>query len=248
MKSNFYSKWKYNHHQINKIICVSKTVEDIVAQNLEYPEKITTIYSGIKLNRFENSVNEETLRSKYQLNQDSILIGNTSALADQKDYFTFLRVAKNVINETESAYFFLVGEGKLKGEILSKIDSYGLQKRIFITGRLNNIPSVLKELNIFLMTSKTEGLGTSVLDAFASKLPVVSTNAGGLKELVKHYETGLIADVGDDIELAKHVMAFIKQGDLKSKVVTNAYEYVKSFSSKKTATQTLEVYKSILRE
>ncbi len=248
LKSNFYSKWKYNHHQIKKIICVSKSVEDIVAQNLEYPEKLTTIYSGIKLSRFENAIDESILKSKYQLSKDSILIGNTSALADHKDYFTFLRVAKNVISSKENTYFFLIGEGKLKTEIQSKIDSYGLQKRIFITGGLNNIPSILKELDVFLMTSKTEGLGTSVLDAFASKLPVVSTNAGGLKELVKNLETGLIADVGDDVELAKHVMTFAHNGELRNKIVTNAYEFVKSFSSKKTATQTLDVYKSILGE
>lgn len=248
LKSNFYSKWKYNHHQIKKIICVSKTVEDIVAQNLEYPEKLTTIYSGIKLNRFENAIDEGILKSKYQLNKNSILIGNTSALADHKDYFTFLRVAKNVINATENAYFFLIGEGKLKGELQSTIDSYGLEKKIFITGRSNNIPSILKELDIFLITSKTEGLGTSVLDAFASKLPVVSTNAGGLKELVKHLETGLIAEVGDDIELAKHVMTFVQNAELQNKVVTNAYEFMKSYTSQKTAIQTLEVYKSIVGE
>ena len=63
----------------------------------------------------------------------------------------------------------------------------------------------MPELDAFLITSETEGLGTSVIDAFVCKVPVVATNAGGIPELVKHKETGLLAEVKDAKTLADNI-------------------------------------------
>ena len=72
-----------------------------------------------------------------------------------------------------------------------------LDEYFIFTGFLKNIDQVLPSLDIFLMSSKTEGLGTSVIDAQAAKVPVVATAAGGIPELIRHEETGLLAEVGD---------------------------------------------------
>ena len=74
-----------------------------------------------------------------------------------------------------------------------------------MTGFRKDIPKILPELDIFLFSSKTEGLGTSLLDAFACQVPVVATNAGGVPELIIHEKTGLLSPTKDPQSLAKNV-------------------------------------------
>ena len=100
----------------------------------------------------------------------------------------------------------------------------GLEDRIFFTGFMKNVPQLLTELDYFLMTSQMEGLGTSILDAFAVGLPVISTDGGGLKELVIHKKTGMLARVGAHEELASHLISLVRDKELRAQITTSAFE------------------------
>src|SRR5690606_32318917 len=91
IKKNWASNYKYNHPSIKKIICVSETIVQITAKGIRDKSKLLCIHSGIDLDKFTNSGN---LRREYDIDDDCILVGNTSALADHKDYFTFVDTAK----------------------------------------------------------------------------------------------------------------------------------------------------------
>ncbi|MBT8195827.1 MAG: glycosyltransferase family 4 protein, partial [Bacteroidia bacterium] len=110
-----------------------------------------------------------------------------------------------------------------------------------------DIADILPEIDVFLITSKTEGLGTTVLDAIANKIPVVATAAGGIPEMIRDEETGLICDTGDYKILSKNVQRMISDKRLQNKVIENAYQLVnKEFTKEITANKTLEIYKAIL--
>ena len=99
---------------------------------------------------------------------------------------------------------------------------------------------------MFLITSKTEGLGTSVIDAFVCEVPVVATKAGGIPELVKHKITGLLADIKDAKVLAEHInLLFSGSIDLKE-ITKNQQELLSEFTREATAEKTLIEYYSIL--
>ena len=247
LKKSGFSNWKYNLPQIKKILCVSDEIKRMVQKSIKNPDRAVTVYSGVKLNRFKNINHQNYLKNRFQLPHDSFLIGNTSAIADHKDYFTFVDTAKKIVEaRTENVFFFIIGDGPMREEIKSYVKDTNLEKRVFFTGFIDNIPEVLQELDVFLMTSKTEGLGTSVLDAFASGLTVVSTNGGGLKETVHHNETGLLANVGDSGTLAKYVIELMNDSEQKNRLTQTALTFVQKFSKQNTAKKTYQIYQDLI--
>lgn len=245
IKSNLFSKFKYNHAVIQKILCVSDTIKGITAKGVKDTSKLSTVYSGIDLSKFKPSTNR--MRKEFDIPTDRFLIGNTSALADHKDYFTFIEVAERIIQKHESAHFIIMGDGPMKDEIRTFANTKKLNNRLTFTGFRTDIPEVLAELDLFLITSKTEGLGTSILDAFACEVPVVATAGGGIVELVEHEKTGLLCEVKNVGEVETAVERMIEDNALRQLCADGAKTKVQQFSKQNTAKQTLKNYLEVLR-
>lgn len=238
-----FSRYKYNHPAIKKIICVSNAIKEIMAPAIQQQEKLATVYSGVDLDR--SFVNDGRLRQEYSIHIDTKLIGNVAALAPHKDYFTFLRTAAE-FKGREGVHFFIIGEGHLSQEIEAEIGRLGLNDQVTMTGFRDDMEQVLPELDVMLVTSETEGLGTSILDAFLAKVPVVATRAGGIPELIIDGETGLLAPVKDHNELARQVQRLLDDNDLKSRIINQAEDRVAAFSKQNMASAVLHVYKEVL--
>ncbi|CAN5496227.1 glycosyltransferase [soil metagenome] len=240
------SIWKYNHSSVKKIICVSEAIKDITAPRIKDKSKLVVVHSGIDLHRYENLPIENILRKEFKISEDKILIGNLSALADHKDYPTFIEVAAKLLHENLLLHFFIIGEGPERTKLENLIRSSQLQNNITLTGFRKDVPAVMSALDIFMITSKTEGLGTIVLEAFACKIPVVATKAGGIPELVIHEKTGLLAEPGDVDQLVNQVKHLIKNPRMKVELAENAANYVQQYSYENTAQKTFEIYKTLI--
>ena len=248
VSGNLFSKWKYNHPKIKSIIAVSEAIKNILIPVIHQTEKIKVIYDCIDSSRYDVTVNKQELKAQCNLPSDKLLIGNLSALADHKDYPTFIRTANELLKRHSNIHFVIAGDGPLREEIINSVKAMELEQHITFLGFRKDVPPILKSLDVFLMTSKTEGLGSVLLEAFACGIPVVATNAGGIPEIVKHNQTGLIASVGDEQALANNVDQILSNAELKNSLVKNANEFVKHFSIKATALQTKAVYQSLLEK
>tara|TARA_Y100000768_G_scaffold388916_1_gene388679 strand:+ start:25979 stop:27022 length:1044 start_codon:yes stop_codon:yes gene_type:complete len=229
---------KFNHSNIKRILCVSNKITEITRGAVKEPNRVQTVYSGIDTSRFDGK--QKDLRDIIGLARNAPLIGNCSALAPHKDYFTFIDVAKNFPEQN----FVIIGDGPLKSEL----QEYGKDlSNLFFTGFLPDIQCYLKSLDYFLMTSETEGLGTSLLDAMICRIPIVSTRAGGIPEIVIDNKTGYLANIGSVDELSSQLRKMISDQNTRSKLIENAYQNVKEhFTREITAKQTLKIYKEIL--
>ena len=243
ISKNFLSKIKYNCLAIKKIICVSNAIRAVMQKNIDDKNKCITIYDGIDTSKFKQKSNK--LREEFAVNKNVKIIASTAALAEHKDYPTFIEAIKQIGNSL-NAHYFIIGDGPLKKDIEELVISNNLQDKITFTGFRTDINEILAELDVFVLSSKTEGLGSSILDAFACKVPVVCTNAGGIPEIVEHNVTGLLSDVGDAKSLAVNIIKACNDTEFKNRIVENALEKVKKFDKKIMAEQTLLIYKSII--
>ncbi len=251
LKKNWFTRFKYNHSSLKKIICVSSTIKDIIKNDIKELNKITSVHSGVDIHRFpskQEAIEAYNFKKALKLTSDTILIGNASALSDHKDLITFVKVADHLLKQTDiPVHFVIMGEGKERSAIEHQIHSMNLKKYITLTGFRNDINIVLPQLDIFLMTSVEEGLGTTVLDAMAAGVPVVSTNAGGLKESVIHEKTGLLTNVKDVELLSAHLLKLMTNKAYAEKISTNAKKNVtQNFSKQNMVEGVLKVYDSIL--
>ncbi len=243
--SNWFSHFKYNHSSIKKIICISEKIREIVTKSVKRTDKCITVHSGVDLSRFNKPCNG-VLRKRYNVPDDFFVVGNISAIAPHKDYHTFVEVASLVVKENSKVRFFIIGDGPQRLEIEELISRKNLNDCITLTGFIENIPEILPCLDAFLITSKTEGLGTTVLDAFAAGVPVVATAAGGIPEMVRNNETGMLAEVGNVEALAKHILNLSGNITKREELAKRAKFAVKQFSKEKMALENLKVYKAAL--
>ena len=246
LKNKRFTLWKYNHQEVAKILCVSKKIKEIIRPTIQDKSILEVVYDGIDLNRFSSSP-QGILREEYKISADKILIGNVAAIAPHKDYFTFINTAEILINSGLSAHFFIIGEdGGERSQIENLIKEKNLKEHISLTGFRKDISSILPELDIFLFTSKTEGLGTSVLDALISNVSVVSTNAGGIPEYLEHETNALLAPIGDIEKLAENILTLSNNTKLKTQLSIAGKEPAMRFSKKHMADRTYSFYNEIL--
>ncbi|MFT5725840.1 MAG: glycosyltransferase involved in cell wall biosynthesis [Bacteroidia bacterium] len=241
-----FSRYKYNHKNIRVIACVSDAIKAMVEPKISNKAiEVTTIHSGVDLTRFEQ-VNPIDLRTEMSLEPSIKLVANFSALADHKDYFTFIDTAALVCASRKDVRFLIFGKGELETDLKAYTKEKGLEKQVLFVGFRQNLPDIYPNIDILLFTSKTEGLGTTVLDAFAAKVPVVATKAGGVPEMVIHEKTGLLTEVGDANMLAENVIQVLDNKTLSKQLTERAFEKCQDFSVDHMVNQTENWYKKVL--
>ena len=247
IKRNPFSIAKYNYPSIKKILCVSKVVQDIITPRLKKPSLCTVVHDGVLINRILLKPNFD-LYKQFNLPSDAFIIGNTSALTEQKDYPTFLKAATLIIKKIPTARFFIVGDGHLRSILINMVRELHLGEYVFFLGFRKDVLSILQQFHIFLFTSQFEGLGSSLLDSYTSKVPVVSTNVGGISEVVEHGKTGFLASAHDYEALAKYSIDLIESPNLRQQFIEAALEKVDNFSKEKMVKSTVSVYIDIMKE
>ncbi|MBT8220876.1 MAG: glycosyltransferase family 4 protein [Bacteroidia bacterium] len=244
--TNIFSAWKYNHRSICKIICVSKAIDAIVRPKIRQKEKIVIIHDGIDVDRFPPHPTRR-LRDLIKVDDQTTILGNVAALVDHKDHSTFIKVASLISVQNPEAKFVIIGEDLGQKKMLQNLaTSLDLSDKIYFLGFRKDIPDLIGDMNVFLFTSKTEGLGSALMDAMAAGLPIVATNAGGIGEIVEHQKSGWIADVGSIEGLAQGVRYVLDNPKKVQNWIASGKAMAQNYSACKMASSTLEVYQNVL--
>lgn len=244
---NSSSRYKYNHPAVKKIACVSEAIAAVLKPVIEDEERLAVVHSGVDPQKFA-AAQVGKLRREYNLPPEVKLIGNVAALVGHKDYFTFLRTARVMKQRGAAAHFFIIGSGELREELESYSEAQGIADIVHFTGFRRDVVDLLPELDALLFCSEMEGLGTTILDAFAAGVPVVATRAGGISELIDHEECGLLAEVKDYSALANLLTRLLEDTELRQALVAGGKEKLKNFSPAAVSLKMLELYRGIKRD
>lgn len=246
VQNTSFSKKKYNHPSIKRILSVSQAVQDILAPTIEDKSKLNIVHSGIDITKFD-SAEKGVLRKELNLPSSTKIIANIAAIAPHKDYHTFVDAAAIIKRRHPETFFLIIGgDGGEQAAIEAYIQSKKLSDTIKLLGFRKDIPAILPDIDVFLYTSKEEGLGTTLLDVLACGVPIVATIAGGIPEIIQHQKNGLLAPVKDAQKLANGVSTILCEANLAKAYVAEGKERVKVFSKEMTALKTMAVYREII--
>jgi L-malate glycosyltransferase len=234
---------KYSEQNISKIICISEAVEKVVKNSLKVKNTLV-IPSMVPIR--EPAPSNGILREIFNIKEEKI-IGYIAALTYEKDHFTFMDTAKELIDSgINNVHFVIIGEGKMKEELLEYSQKLKLQEHITFTGFLENVENVIPEIDILLFTSLAEGLGSTILDFFVGKKPVVCVQNGGSEEIVFDGKTGYICKKKDVKCLSSKVKLLLQEEEKAGELTENAFAFVKeNFNIQTVTEQTVEVYNSL---
>ncbi|NUM53099.1 MAG: glycosyltransferase [Candidatus Hydrogenedentes bacterium] len=241
--ANVFSQWKYN--QPDRIVAISGCIARVM-RDFGIPEsKLCTVHSGIDLKRFDV---DPLHRAELGIPEGVPLAGNVAALVGHKDHETLLNAVPHVLKEIPRFCLVIAGEGPLRPQLEAQIDRLDIRHAVTLLGQRNDVPRLLRALDLFVMSSSEEGLGTSVLDAMACGVPVVATNAGGIPEMVRDGETGLLVHVGNSAALGSAIAGLLHDAGQMRRMIEAAYELVRTrFTADAMVSGNLAVYDSLFR-
>lgn len=239
---------KFNARSVVRILCVSNAIANIVKPRLSNPEKVSTVYDGVDFKRFDRFGKVGYLHKELGIDPGKMLVANISALAPHKDYPTYIETAAKTLQTRDDVHFLAVGAGDQGVKLKEMVRRLSIEPHFTFTDFRSDIPHLLQEVDVFMMTSKTEGLGSSIIDAMYSRLPVVATRAGGIPELVVEGETGLLFDTGDVAGLHAGLNRLLDDKPLRTKMGAKGAERSLLFSKEYMAESVMEIYRQVKPE
>jgi len=243
IKGNALSRWKYR--QVDCFVCASDAIRRMVVADGVPASHVVTIHEGIDLGHVA-AAPPATLHADLWLPHDAPIVGNVAALVPHKGQRHLIDAAAMVVRQVPDARFVIAGEGELRPTLERQIKENHLEKHVFLAGFRPDILSVHKAFDVFVMSSVTEGLGTSLLDAMACGKPIVATTAGGMPEVVADGETCILVPPRDDASLAGAITRLLKYRTLRARMGAAGEQRVRErFSAERMVQDTLELYKRV---
>lgn len=214
--------------------------------------KITVVGEGVDSDEFNPDVDSAYLKSEFAIADEDEVVVNIGMIREDKGQIYFLEAARIILEQKKTIKFFTIGEGvgnrKLEKQLQMLIKQYGLERNFFITGYREDIAAFTHLADLLVVASiGTEAQSRIVPQAFATRKTVVVTDVGGLTELVKDEQNGLVIPPENALAMADAILKILEDLTLKQKFENNAYELAKrclSFDS--MMNDTLELYESLL--
>jgi len=177
--------------------------EAISSQRVVKRSKIRVIHNGIDIQSFvEQFVDRAAERNALGIPQDAIVVGTVGRLTEIKRQDVLIRAFAKMRLQYPSAHLVLVGAGPLLDELKGLSDSLGISPFVHFAGYQPHSGRFLRIMDVFVLSSRSEGMPQAVLEASVCELPVIASQVGGLPEVIEHDVTGSLFAVGDEDRLA----------------------------------------------
>jgi glycosyltransferase involved in cell wall biosynthesis len=244
LKHNALSRWKYR--QVDLFLCASNAIRAMLIGDGIPADRTRTVYEGVDLERVERAP-AVCLHTAFGLPRGAPIVGNVAALVPHKGQRYLVDAAALVVREIPEARFLIVGGGELAGLLERQIRRHGLEGYVRLAGFRPDALSLLKGFDVFVLSSVTEGLGTSLLDAMAARKAVVASRAGGIPEVVVHEDTGLLVPPRDPEALAAALVRVLRDGPLRQRFGERGYaRAVACFTAERMIEETVRAYERVL--
>ncbi|CAM4345165.1 glycosyltransferase [Gillisia limnaea] len=228
---------------------VSEDVTNSIKKNINPKIPVKTLLNGANTDSFRRNPDLE-IKTKKELGipENALVIGNVAVFRFQKRLIEWLQVFKEIETKNPNVYGIIVGAGPLEEEIKAELIKLKLEKKVFFPGLKTDVKPYFSAMDIFMMSSSFEGLPIALLEAMSMECAIVSTDAGGIKEVIRDKQDGLTCKVEEWNKLSELCQVLIdnpvKLNNFKKAARERA---VNSFSLKRMVDELEEIYLSVMK-
>jgi glycosyltransferase involved in cell wall biosynthesis len=225
-----------------RIIAISQAVRDSLVADGVSPDRIVLIPSAVDIEGAPD-LKQASIRHALGLPQNGRIAVSLAALTPEKDQSTLVGAAAILVRDLPDLHWVIAGEGPLRGALERRIAEAGLTQRFHLVGQLPDPHTALAGADVCVLSSTSEGLGSSILAAMALGVPVVATRVGGIPELLES-GAGLMVSPGDASGFAAAVRRVLTESDLRENLTRVGRQEASRFSVHGMAERVLGVYRS----
>jgi len=240
IKGNAFSRWK--HRQVDCFIAASEAIRQMLVADGVPTDRAVTVHEGIDVDHVL-AAPPVNVHETFWLPHHAPVVGNVAALVPHKGQRHLIEAAHLVVREVPDARFIILGEGELREHLEHQVREYHLEKHVLLPGFRTDVLGCIKGFDLFVMSSVTEGLGTSLLDAMACSRAIVATRAGGIPEVVEDGENGLLVPPRDHAAMAQAIVRLLKDETSRRQMGDAGLSRVRSrFTVERMVAETAAVY------
>lgn len=233
-------KWMYSRYK--KVICISDSTEENLRKSIDSnSDKICTIYNGIDFESYDKA--SPIAKDSITPDINRKVIAMVAGFRYQKDQETLIRAMSYVPKDVE---LWLIGDGERRTIIEQCVKEKGLENRVRLLGIRNDIPSILKTVDIVVQSSHWEGFGLAAVEGMAAGKPVVASNVAGLSQVVSN--AGVLFPLGDDKALADILNKLLTDYKYYNTVKGRCVKRAHKFDISKMVYKYCQVYQSLLEK
>jgi glycosyltransferase involved in cell wall biosynthesis len=234
-------------------IAVSNSIREFVRESFgPPPERVLCIYNGIKNVSSESTSSGENIvalrqevRKELGLSETSQIALTVGRLSPQKGYEVLIPAIPHAIKEFPDLRFVWAGDGELRDELLRKLEVYGVRDYVFVLGFRSDVQRLLKSADLFVFPTNYEGFPFSLLEAMTAGLPIVSSDASGIPEIIQTHVNGLLFRTGDCCDLLAQLRWALLNPERMKELARNARVRVQDFSEERMLRETLGVLRQL---
>lgn len=240
LNRNSFSRWKYR--QVECFVAASDEIRRMLLADGIPGDRVVTVHEGIDVDHVLGA-RPVDVHETFWLPHGAPIVGNVAALVPHKGHRYLIDAAHQVVREIPDARFVIFGEGELRAHLERQIHERTLEKHVLLTGFRTDVIGCMKSFDLFAMSSVTEGLGTSLLDAMACSRAIVATRAGGIPEVVEDGRNGVLVAPRDAGALADAIVMMLRDKDRRNRMGAAGLERVRErFTVERMAAETAAVY------
>lgn len=241
------SRLKYS--QFKAVVSVSEGVKKVVSKLCPDNVLQPVIYPAIDTSEFTFSPDREWLNKTFSVPEDHKVIANISQLTERKGQGDLILAMRTVLEASDSITCLIFGEGPQKENYQSMIDRYDLNEYVKLCGFSENVPRILPNIDVLVHPAYSEGLGSILLQAGATKRMVITCPSGGISEIIKHNETGIHVDVGSPDALGEQITQALNKPERAERYGHKLFEWVRdNFNVSEMAKAYDDLYTQIIRD
>ena len=243
-------KWveKISAHFCDKIVCISDAErESALREKICKPSKLQVIYNGIDLEEIEKAASMS--RAQLGIPEDAFVVGMVGRLSKQKAPDTFVKAAKLIKEKIPNAFFLMVGDGELRGQVENLIHQYDLGSSFLITGWVDNPTAYMKIMDVGMLLSRWEGFGLVLPEYMACGVPIVATNVDAIPNIIKDGVNGMLVNKDSFVGVQKVCTGLKNDTELKDRIIASAKSMVRNkFGAKRVAKESIGLYKDLEKQ
>ena len=246
LQKHSFSRWKYR--QVDLFSAASSAIREVLVHDGIPARQIVVVHDGIDVAKIGRLPSVD-MRGEFWLPHGAPVLVNVGALVAHKGQRYLIEAMTTVLREVPDGHLVIFGEGELRTALERQIRDLHLEKHVLLAGFRADVLQLMKSADLFVMSSVTEGLGSTVLDAMAMKLAVVGTHAGGIPEAVAEGETGLLVPPADPRKLAAAIVKLLKDPARRARMGAAGQARVsEQFGVGRMLQRTMDLYERASRE